>query len=263
MLPPVDVKALLATARSQIGVSEHPAYSNRTPYTAWYGLVGPWCAMFVSWCFASVGSPLAITTAKGFAYCPFGVRWAKDNGCWRDVHSGYVPKPGDVIFFDFIGRPSHVGFVAEKGRMADGRVHTIEGNTNGAGSRTGGNVMEHYRSVAGGIIGYIEVQDVGAAVPTPLPPHTAPIAAKRATLGDGRTNPAKDVAALQDVLRRNGARNRTNGRPLTVDGRWGPNTKAAVIDVQRFTGLEHDGIVGPDTWAVIFVIAVRLAQQGR
>lgn len=145
---------VLDVAKSQLGVSESPAYSNKTPYTRWYGLTGPWCAMFVSWCLHTAGFPIAITTKKGYAYCPDGVNYFKRNGAWAD--KSVQPKPGWVVFFDFPGdgvnRPSHTGLV--EGRLADGRISCIEGNTNGAGSRTGGNVMRHYRSISGGIIGY-------------------------------------------------------------------------------------------------------------
>lgn len=35
---------------------------------------------------------------------------------------------------------------------------------------------------------------------------------------------------------------------LTVDGIWGPKTKAAVEEYQSKNDLYVDGIVGPDTW---------------
>ena len=37
------------------------------------------------------------------------------------------------------------------------------------------------------------------------------------------------------------------GPPLAVDGRFGPKTKARVIEFQRRAGLSPDGIVGPMT----------------
>lgn len=46
--------------------------------------------------------------------------------------------------------------------------------------------------------------------------------------------------------------NRVSGRGLTVDGRFGPATHQAVVDLQRWLGLTVDGIVGPQTWRVLY-----------
>jgi peptidoglycan hydrolase-like protein with peptidoglycan-binding domain len=40
--------------------------------------------------------------------------------------------------------------------------------------------------------------------------------------------------------------------PGKVDGKFGPNTQKAVKQFQRDTGLEDDGIVGPETWAMLW-----------
>jgi len=43
----------LAVARRNLGVREEPPGSNRTPFGEWFGENGvPWCAIFVSYCFA-------------------------------------------------------------------------------------------------------------------------------------------------------------------------------------------------------------------
>lgn len=39
--------------------------------------------------------------------------------------------------------------------------------------------------------------------------------------------------------------------PLSVDGIFGSNTHAAVIDFQNWNALTQDGIVGPKTWHVL------------
>ena len=58
------------------------------------------------------------------------------------------------------------------------------------------------------------------------------------------------VADLQQILFRLGYRS-LDGSPLPVDGRFGPNTQAAVEAFQREHGLQPDGIVGKDTRRVL------------
>jgi hypothetical protein len=224
-----DVEAVISVAESQVGVTEMPWGSNRTPYTSWYGMVGPWCAMFTSWAFAHGGSPLPeITPNKpnsGFAYCPSGVNWAKQQGTWRPSSSSYEPKRGDIVFFDFIGRPSHVGIVT--GRTADGRITTIEGNTNPAGSRTGGMCMRHNRSRRGSTIGYIEVADTKR--PSAPPPKPQPTVLQNGSSGIR-------VTFLQLALNAFTAKVPLgNRKPITVDGEYGPQTTARVREFERWS----------------------------
>lgn len=148
-VPATPTDRVIARFESQLGVTESPAGSNRTPYTEWYGLTGPWCAMFVSWCFAMEGQPLAASTSKGFAYTPSGAAWFKKQGRWTGE-----PARGHVVFFDFpsdgVDRISHVGIVTAV--HGDGSIETVEGNTDERGGRTGGKVMRRRRRV--GIVGY-------------------------------------------------------------------------------------------------------------
>jgi peptidoglycan hydrolase-like protein with peptidoglycan-binding domain len=62
------------------------------------------------------------------------------------------------------------------------------------------------------------------------------------------------VRSLQHLLR-------ARGRPVDVDGIFGPRTKAAVQDLQRSEGLASDGIVGPRTWPKL-VVQVKRGSKG-
>lgn len=103
------------------------------PYWRWYGFNGrvEWCATFVSWVANECGY-IETGVIPKFASCRVGVQWFKDRGQWRD--SGYIPKPGDIIFFDWsangiTGTADHVGIVEK----VDGNtIYTVEGNSSDA-----------------------------------------------------------------------------------------------------------------------------------
>jgi peptidoglycan hydrolase-like protein with peptidoglycan-binding domain len=78
---------------------------------------------------------------------------------------------------------------------------------------------------------------------------------------DGRTWSALIVRAVQgstgDAVRglqaefqfRNLSGNPASG--VQIDGKFGPQTEAAVIDFQQALGLDIDGVVGPVTWRAL------------
>jgi Putative peptidoglycan binding domain len=45
------------------------------------------------------------------------------------------------------------------------------------------------------------------------------------------------------------------GRPVTIDGVFGPETASAVVAVQQSRHLVADGVVGPQTWSVLLGVA--------
>ena len=115
---------MVAIAQSQIG------QTGGQPYWSWYGFGSrvEWCAIFVSWCAEQCGYLDAGILPK-FASCGVGVKWFQNRGQW--LPGSATPEPGMVIFFQWYGSDSliadHVGIVE---RVENGRVYTIEGNSN-------------------------------------------------------------------------------------------------------------------------------------
>ena len=115
---------LVAVALSQVG------QVGGEPYWSWYGFGSrvEWCACFVSWCAGQCGL-LENGVIPKFASCGAGVNWFQSRGQW--LSGSETPQPGMVIFFKWYGSDSltadHVGIVE---RVEDGRVYTIEGNSN-------------------------------------------------------------------------------------------------------------------------------------
>ncbi len=114
---------LVAVALSQVG------QVGGEPYWSWYGFGSrvEWCACFVSWCAGQCGL-LEDGVIPKFASCGAGVNWFQSRGQWLDGSA--APEPGMIIFFRWYGSDSliadHVGIVE---RVEDGRVYTIEGNS--------------------------------------------------------------------------------------------------------------------------------------
>ncbi len=127
-------------ADSQIGYSE--TGNNSTMYGKWYGLdKQPWCAIFVSWCYAQAGlsKNIAAQNSKGFASCDAGLKWfAKRN---KLVPVGEAQE-GDIVFFQFDNdaEPDHVGIV-QKNWKRKSTLITIEGNTSDKGSQANGGAV--------------------------------------------------------------------------------------------------------------------------
>ena len=114
---------LVAVALSQVG------QVGGEPYWSWYGFGSrvEWCACFVSWCADQCGL-LDSGAVPKFAGVGTGVQWFQSRGQWLDGSA--TPEPGMIIFFQWYGSDSliadHVGIVE---RVEDGRIYTIEGNS--------------------------------------------------------------------------------------------------------------------------------------
>jgi hypothetical protein len=135
----------IAIATKEIGTVE--TGNNHTKYGVFTKHDGqPWCGSFVMWCAAQVKQAM-----PNCVYTPAGVSAFQGMGAWTNAATA-KPKPGDIVFFDFVegGAPiEHVGIVVKDN--LDGTVTTIEGNTSPEhktkGSQAnGGEVAERIRA---------------------------------------------------------------------------------------------------------------------
>lgn len=119
---------IVNTAYSQVG------QVGGRPYWSWYGFGSrvEWCACFVSWCADQCGY-LEAGIIPRYSSCADAVSWFKSEHRWQARRTGYKPKPGDIIFFDWAddygrrdGKPNHTGIVMS---FENGTVYTVEGNS--------------------------------------------------------------------------------------------------------------------------------------
>jgi len=124
-------------------VNEYKAATNLPPNEAW-----PWCAAFVCWLVREAMKVCGLKETATFKRPTTAGAWAfeqwslKQDGTTqtRRLHHGDI-EAGDIVIFTF----SHIGIATGPPEM--GRIPTIEGNTDGQGSREGGAVLRKSRRV--------------------------------------------------------------------------------------------------------------------
>lgn len=127
-------------------VKENPFGSNRIKFSLWYGVIGPWCAMFVTWC-GTVAKSKAFNKAKGrYAYCPYIV--ADGRAGRNDLAITYKPQTGDLALFDWDndGVADHIEFFGSWSDKRHNIFHTRGGNTGHSNASNGGEVLPMQRS---------------------------------------------------------------------------------------------------------------------
>ena len=149
-------------ALSQVGVMEDPPGSNRgqkvEEYLASTGLGGGnfWCAAFIYWCFKeaseNIGKPNPLFKT---AHCM--THWNKTTGkkiaVADAVNKPSLVKPGRIFILNTGGASGHTGLVE---KVEGGFIHTIEGNSNPAGSSNGIGVFKLTRKINKINRGFIE-----------------------------------------------------------------------------------------------------------
>lgn len=141
-------------ARAHIGVTEHPAGSNRGPEVdvwekACQVLGAPWCGCFTNACLVAAG----FADLVWLRYCPSVEANAKSGfGGWSWHTSS--PQPGDVVLYG-AAIAEHQGLVEEVTGSVDSS--TLEGNTSngpGGSQSNGGIVARRHRHTDGSLAGF-------------------------------------------------------------------------------------------------------------
>jgi len=158
--PPVTLrKVALSHAITQLGIKESPTGSNKVKYTEWYGMIGPWCAMFCTWAYETNDTGHSPTFVKGtkYAYVPYIVGDARNKRNGLSITGD--PQPGDLVCYDWEWNEEfdHVGFF-EKWTGAH-TFSAIEGNTSTSSDSNGGQVMRRYRDINGQQTVFVRVKE--------------------------------------------------------------------------------------------------------
>lgn len=238
---------LLGWARSQLGVTESPAGSNRQPYAALAGHANgyAWCATFG----VAAQRVVGLAPVSTSAYTP---QVAVDAGqAGRTVRLADA-LPGDHAVVDFPGGRGRIEhYVILERHLGGTRWQTIEGNTSARGSQTnGGAVLRKQR-------------DLGAMVRTVVfrPAYDG------AAAGGGPVRPAGALLVLGDagdaVVIWQQQLVHAAGADLVVDGDFGPLTRLATIAFQATEGLPQSGMVGQGDIDAMEAVYRRMAADAR
>jgi peptidoglycan hydrolase-like protein with peptidoglycan-binding domain len=249
---------IILVATSEIGNREISA-DNQTKYNSWYGASGSWCAMFVSYVFYHSGMPLPIQSSRGFAYCPTGVNWFKNDPSWKWVQKGEQPEIGDIVFYDWhpgvtvaeaaanghelYSDAYHVGIVAS---VTAGQVTCIDGNYGNFPAPVAR--RQHHMDY---IYGYARppfdnTSTIGRAS------RIVPWPGRYLTLTSPHTEGADVLLWQQEMIDKSYTLGSSGPSGKGDDGIFGPKSYTAAKEYQSRNGLKDDGVIGPDTWNSLF-----------
>lgn len=150
-------QSIVETATAEIGVEEVAGTNcgkrvNEYKAATWLASEKswPWCAAFVCWVVREAAAKAGVKFTPTFvrpqtagAYDFESWSLSQDNSTWTKKPHGNDIDAGDIVIFTF----SHIGFAISKPDK-NGNVTTIEGNTDGQGTREGGAVLRKIRHVS-------------------------------------------------------------------------------------------------------------------
>lgn len=238
-------------------------YNSHTPLARGYKVKynDSWCATFVSAIAIELGYTDIIPTECG---CPQMLELFKKLGRWVE-NENRTPSIGEVIFYDWeddgngdnTGNPNHVGIVE---KVSGSTITVIEGNKNNSVARRTIKINNKY------IRGYgVPKYDTVKTSTVKINKSNAILNWQKAAIADGFKFPkygadgewgseCESVGAKAICKKRLTYKyknltkivQKTVG--VTVDGKFGNDTKTAVIKYQKKHNLTADGCVGLNTW---------------
>ena len=238
------VDAILSKAASYVGAVEGSkahkeiidAYNScNPPYKLNYHEA--WCAAFVCAIFKMCN---VVDLVPLTAYVPSMVGMFIERGQWK-WSADYVPQPGDLIFYDWNANneSDHVGIVW---KVDSNSVHVIEGNYS----------TKHSVAVRVAPLNWDCIRGYG--IPNwrrkeyttyydKLSASDRLFVDKLPLLRTGSTGVA--VKLLQTLMNMAGCFD----DKIEVDGQFGKDTKARLMDYQTYRTIEPDGECGQQTWS--------------
>lgn len=202
---------LIGVARTQLGYTElststgmplAPGHDGGyTKYGASFGdSTGPWCAYFVAWCASQAGIPSSVLPRLG--NCGTLADWFEARSRYYTSNTGYIPKTGDIIFYNWNGRlnwEQHVGIVTG---VSGDSVYTIEGNTgNSPGYRCESKTrnMGAYYIIGYGVPDYNDAETYRGSYSFSTPGRSQSIAYSTSKLAVVTTS-ATDITSTNAIL---------------------------------------------------------------
>lgn len=107
--------AILKVAVNELGYAESGI--DNTKYGEWFGAQTAWCCIFISWCANETdlrfGTNMYGNIFPKTGTCTNSMQWFQRRGEFQSRSSGYVPKAGDLIYFNWNGgsNAQHIGIV--------------------------------------------------------------------------------------------------------------------------------------------------------
>ena len=226
-----------------------------------------WCDVFVDWCFVQAfgvakAKELLLQPDKSLgAGCKYSMNYYVNKGQFYDK-----PEIGDQIFFVSGTTITHTGLVYDVDKTY---VYTVEGNTSSASGvvANGGSVRKKkynltYTKIAGYGRPAYDNKTISTYKPTVLEWQKAAIADgfKFPKYGaDGEWGKECEGVAKEAICKKHSKPWQNENLVkiiqkflgIEADGKFGNDTKNAVIAYQKKVGLNADGIIGFNTWKAI------------